>query len=920
MDARVRTPTPLATVLSVIFFLSGAASLLFETLWFRLSGLVFGNSSWASAIVLASFMAGLAIGNLLSTRLVGRFDRPLRVYAALEVFTGIAGLILVLVLPRLPAMLAPLFRLFLDAPLLHAARLACAFVLLLIPATMMGATLPSIVSALSRHDANFGRVLGLLYGCNTIGAVAGTLAGELLLIRVAGVQGTGAIAALCSIAAGGAACFVRSPLPAPSRRAGEGGGEGLPWRLLFAAAASGFALLALEVIWFRVAILFVLSTTLAFAVMLAVILAGIGIGALIASAVMSRFPDADSYAPVVAAASTAALVLSYSGFTPFLGGSMAVLVDSVRLMLPVSILSGVLFTLIGRAVARVVGDDTRATAMVTFANTIGAAAGPIVAGFALIPSIGVEASFFAVAVLYAAVAVLLIRSDVPRLALAAAGSMAALTLFLFPFHLMENDLLPKAMRYYRDSRVVAIREGPTETAVVLRKDYAGEPYVHRLFTNGFSMSATTFASKRYMSAFVYLPLALRPNARSALLISYGVGVTAKRLTEARQIASIDVVDISKDILDLSSIVWPGKENPLADPRARVHVEDGRFFLLTTPRRFDLITGEPPPPKCAGIVNLYTREYFQLVRDRLTADGIASYWLPVYQLSEPESKAIIRAFCDAFDDCSVWSGAGAEWILIGSRGQPAAPVYADFARQWRDSISGPQMIRLGFESPEQIAATFIADAAALRSLTAGSAPLTDDFPLRLGTRPVQAIPPMALALMDRAAGSFAQSAFARAALPVEVRSAAAAYFGPQRMLDGELLLPIGSTRPPAVPLLRSLLTSTSLRTLPRVLFGTDAWLEEIALRARARGDRDPSLAYIAAIGALSDRQYPRAQELFAEARRGLPGERELADYQALAASLAGEHAYTSGHGPSRSLLRRGAAHPEGPIQQHRGVAP
>ncbi|HEX9406861.1 MAG TPA: spermidine synthase, partial [Thermoanaerobaculia bacterium] len=169
----------LTVALSAIFFLSGGASLLFETLWFRECGLVFGNGAWASAIVLGSFMAGLAIGNVLSTRFRGE---PLRVYAALEITIGICGLLLVIILPLLSSALAPLFRHLLDSTLLNAARLICAFVLLLIPAIGMGATLPTLVSALSRHDANFGRVLGLLYGSNTIGAVAGALAGELLLI------------------------------------------------------------------------------------------------------------------------------------------------------------------------------------------------------------------------------------------------------------------------------------------------------------------------------------------------------------------------------------------------------------------------------------------------------------------------------------------------------------------------------------------------------------------------------------------------------------------------------------------------------------------------------------------------------------------------------------------------------------------
>ncbi|HMC21028.1 MAG TPA: hypothetical protein VKL19_04225, partial [Thermoanaerobaculia bacterium] len=339
-------------------------------------------------------------------------------------------------------------------------------------------------------------------------------------------------------------------------------------------------------------------------------------------------------------------------------------------------------------------------------------------------------------------------------------------------------------------------------------------------------------------------------------------------------------------------------NPLADPRVHVHVEDGRFFLLTTPRRFDLITAEPPPPKNAGIVNLYTRENFELMRARLSDRGIVSYWLPAYQLSQSDNKAVIRAFCDAFADCSLWTGAGPEWILVGSRAQLPAPAYADFSWQWRDPFSAPQLLHLGFESPEQLGALFVADGSMLRRITADTPPLTDNYPLRLSTEDPAEVAPMISLLMDGAASAFARSAFVRQTLPPEVLAAAPRYFAPQHLLDFRLAATDLPPPPPA--LLRSILTSTNLRTLPRVMFGSDAWLEDIALRARARGNRHPSLAYTAAIGALSDRDYRHAAALFAEARRakaggrfGLPSDHDLAKYEELASSL--------GERPSRPQL-------------------
>ena len=145
-----------------------------------------------------------------------------------------------------------------------------------------------------------------------------------------------------------------------------------------------------------------------------------------------------------------------------------------------------------------------------------------------------------------------------------------------------------------------------------------------------------------MTLFVTWPMAVNPDAKDALLISYGVGITAAALVETTGLERIDVVDVSAEIMESNRILHrdaAGRVSgyPLDDPRVHVHVEDGRHFLQTTGRRFDLITGEPPPPKLAGIVSLYTREYFSLVRERLTERGITTYWLPVTGLLPSDAK-------------------------------------------------------------------------------------------------------------------------------------------------------------------------------------------------------------------------------------------------------------------------------------------
>ena len=892
--------------LCLTFLLSGAAALLFETLWFRLAGLAFGNSVWASSLVLASFMAGLALGNFLAAWRGQRLGRPLRAYAFLEGIIGLTGLGLVFLLPVLTGVLAPIFRPFAESAwALNTLRLGAAFVLLLVPATAMGATLPVLVKALSRDDANFGRVLGRLYAWNTLGAVLGAWAGEGFLIGRLGLRGTGLVAALLDGAAALCALLL-------SRRRGETFATGRApagpaldasaSRVLLAAFLSGGLLLALEVVWFRFLQLFLKGTAVAFAVMLSVVLAGIAAGGFAASRWLGRRPGANRFAPHLALAAGFTTIWRYGAFPyagQFVGDQAHTALFSLSLMFPVCVASGALFTLLGQALKDVVADQTRTAGALTLANTVGATAGAILAGSVLLPRVGMEGSLFGLAAAYGLVALLVADAGTlarPRergqsLLLAAGAAVYLLAVVAFPFGLMRNHFVPRvARRHMGDgSKIVAVREGLTETIIYLRKDLWGQPYYHRLLTNGFSMSGNGPMGRRYMKLFVYWPLMVHPEAKSALLISYGVGSTAKALTDSAGLDSIDVVDISRDILDISPVVFPRPaDNPLADRRVSVHVEDGRYFLQTTVRRYDVITAEPPPPKNAGIVNLYSLEYFRLIHDRLAPGGVATYWLPVGDLTASDALAITKAFCSAFEDCSLWTGTALDWMLAGTRGGRARPVEADFARQWRDPAVGAELRTLGFETPEQIGALFLGDADFLRGLTRNQEPLVDDFPYRLSPVSAEAFDPLFPPLLatSGARERFLRSAYVRDLWPPALRERTAAYFAYQRTFSGESI---------GWPDLHDVLTRTSLRTTALSLMDSGADEQRAVAAALAAGQRDPLLVYRAALGALADRDYTRAERAFRDAEVASPGLGILRSYRTLALAEAGER------GKARALL-------------------
>jgi len=849
-------------------------------------------------------MAGLALGNALAARYGRRAGRPLVAYASLEVLVAATGVGLVFAWPALGTLLVPFFRLILGAPLaLNAARLAVAFLLMLVPAAAMGATLPLLARALGPFEATFGRLLGRLYGWNTLGAVFGAVLGEVLLVGALGIRGTALFAGGLNLVAAGLALASsrRTPVPELAEPDPPLAAPPVPWRPLGAAFLCGAALLALEVVWFRFLSMFLVGTSLSFVLMLAVVLLGIGAGGFVASAWLRADPGAARFLQPTLLAAGALTVATYATFAGVEGLQKLALAPGrvlelgLRLMLPVPLVSGVAFTLLGHSSHTGRGSEARTVGRLTLANTLGALAGSLAAGFLLLPVLGMERSFAILAVAYGAAALLVPGpgrlATAGRVTQASLIALYALALVLFPFGLMQRHYFAAiGQRFGADgSRIVAVREGATETVVYMRRDLPTEPPVFRLVTNGYSMSGTALASRRYMSLYAWWPAAVHPDLRRALLISYGVGVTARALTSLPGLERIDVVDISRDVLEMSRIATAAHGDPLADRRVRVHVEDGRQYLQTTAARYDLITGEPPPPHAAGVVSLYTLEYFELLRSRLAPGGIVTYWLPVTQLLAGDTRAILGAFCGAFADCSLWAGSGLDWMLAGTNGTLHPVPEGRFSRPWSDPRLKTALSEVGVEIPEQLGALFIGDANYLRGLAGGEPPLVDDFPQRIlaGGAHRSASVPRAFyrRVMDarQARGRFAASRFVASIWPEALRERTLAYFEWQYRID-EGFLTLALWQPPStvgLVELDGILNRTSLNTLALWSLGTSPAEQAQVAGLASRGER---LEELLGLGSLAQRDYPAAAEAFARA----PGDANVYR-RAYALALAGRRA-------------------------------
>lgn len=829
-----------SVVTAVVFLLSGSAALIFETAWFRIVGLALGSSVWSAAAILMAFMTGLGIGNLLVASYGHRIRRPFVGYAAAEVLIGVFGLASVVFLPYMTPLIARwLASLISDQTLLNAARFGIAFSIFLIPAIAMGATLPILQKGLFQFNKSFSKSLAHLYGHNTIGAVGGALLSEFLLIELVGITGAAGVACVFNLIA---ALILVNQFKDSETGTIESKYQALSETIyslrysLIPPFLTGLALLALEVIWFRYLLLTQNTGSAVFAIMLAVVLAGIGLGGIIASRLKIVDIDLDRLIFRLCLLSTVVTVLGfylfsqlYANFFDQLYAKNSVLIlEGAILMLPSCILSGMLFPLFGERLHRKIGGTTSPSGALTFANTIGSAIGTGLATFLLLPILGVEYSILALSLVYTLVALIVVLNSealrqtvgnylTPALAL-------AMILVLFPYGTLSRSYAIFSDNVFPEEKLVAVKEGLNETLQYYRSEQFGQPVAFRLVTNAHSMAATNFWAQRYMRMFAYMPYFLHQEIKSVLQISYGVGVTAEAVVSLPQLQHFDIVDISEDVLFMSKIMHDvSGSHPQRDPRTQVHIEDGRFFLQTTGKTYDLITAEPPPPKNAGVVNLYSQEYFQLIRSRLNEGGVTSYWLPAGTLKDGDMLAIIKAFCNVFPDCSMWNSVGLEFMLVGSKSGINPSLLETAAARWTGPI-GEEMRKIGLEKPGQLGAMFMADAQQLQQLTDGILPVVDNFPLRISNDYVglNLRTPTKAYLIDpaRRINSFMESSYIRSIFPQTLIDDSLGYFHLDSTYVNLSLPRSWKVETPLLEILDYLLTETELVVLPTVLLGSN----------------------------------------------------------------------------------------------------
>jgi spermidine synthase len=748
MDSRRRFAGWFVPTLVVLFFVSGACGLVYQVLWLRLLGLVFGVTVYAASTVWASFMAGLGLGSVLGGRIADRAVRPLVWFGAAELLIGVTALGTPGALEGLREAYAALYpKLPLSLAAVTSARAAIAFAVLLPPAALMGMTLPLVVRSSLFTGGELGSRVGLLYGANTAGAIVGTLAAGAYLVPTLGISRTFLVAASTNLALG------FSALAVAAAAGGVTGGPGSPRGLAMAAsdcdppvpdrvrrlvlvvfAISGFATLALEVVWFRVIVLIVGPTVYAFAGMLATVLLGIAVGSWLVTPLMRRNWNWVAVLAVVEILMSLAAVSSLATLNqvprlqhwvdPYLTAILPahfsfVLLASVPAILPTSLLMGVAFPIglhlwaggtpaaLHRAASRI--------GLFYSLNVCGAILGSLAAGFVLLPQLGSRRALVAIATLMFAAGISLLLASAARRVSRLGGVVISTAAFtVLSWHVADPFDAFLAVRFPHDE-IVWREEGVQATVSVHRRDG-----VTRLHLEGNHQASDARGMVFVHRRIGHLPLAVHPNPRRVLVIGLGGGATAGAVS-LHEGVDVDVVELSRSVVRASEYFRHVNYDLLRRPNVRVLVDDGRNYLMLTKWRYDVITADIIVPLYAGSNNVYSADYFRLVRRALNPGGMALQWVAG---TEAAYKTIMRTFLSVFPYTTLWADGS---LMLGSL-EPLRLRRADFTWKLQLEGRGEALAQLGVRSFEDLLGLYVAGPDELRRFVGSGPILTDDRPL------------------------------------------------------------------------------------------------------------------------------------------------------------------------------------------------
>ncbi|MGE8064768.1 fused MFS/spermidine synthase [Pseudomonas sp. NPDC089569] len=728
--------SPALFIPAVLLCISGAAALVYQVLWIKQLSLVIGVEVFAITTGISAFFAGLAIGGWLFGRWADRLRQPVLLYAGLEVLVALLGVGATVALSLAAGPFAWLQQ---QVGLL---AWVLPFTLVGMPAVLMGGTLPVLVRSLA---TNPGKAGGQLYAANTLGAIVGTLLAAFVLIATLGVRGSAMAAAMLNLLAAAGALWLQRQQPLQDEVAHKPHAEKAPDRTaLWLYAIAGGVALGYEVVWSQSIVQFMSTRTYAFAVVLATYLTGLFLGSALLARRIDRLRDPwGVFGLLIAGAGLIALlemallgrwlivaqslaegwVLSWGG-SELAGMSTRFAVAALSIVFVPTLLLGAAFPL---ALRLSVGHERvgRDVGAVVAFNTLGGIVGVMLCGFVLIPLLGLVRTLGLLAIVAAGIGYFAVRKGHGvkkgrRQAVAALGLLSVALAVLTPMDKLAG-LLPGA----RNGTLTFYEEGRGGTVAVVSQG-KGEKAFQRLYIQGVSNTGDAMPSLRYMRIQALLPLLIHnAEPRSALVIGFGTGITAGALTRYPGLEHRVVAELLPSVVKAAPL-FKGNFNAGSDPNVDVRLRDGRQELLRNPQRYDLITLEPPPPSAAGVVNLYSRDFYQLAASRLQKQGLVAQWLPLSTQNIDDSRSLVRSFLDVFPYATLWTSEFHEMLLVGSL-EPIELDTAKISQRFQQESVRSTLQDVGIGSAAALLATWVTDRAGLERFAADALPVTDDQP-------------------------------------------------------------------------------------------------------------------------------------------------------------------------------------------------
>ena len=747
----------------LIFILSGASALIYEVIWMRQLTLVFGSTVFATSTVLTAFMAGLALGSYYFGRKIDESKMsPLKLYAFLEVGIGAFCIIWPLLLSVLTAIYVLIYRnITSEFYTLSLIRFILTFGILLIPSTLMGGTLPVLTRFFVKRLEQLGTNIGILYALNTFGAVIGTVAAGFFLIEAMGITWSLRVAIIINFCVALVAFGLTKSTDTLDAEVDEESAEpdeteevqqeellqqettsvqGIQQRrlVLLAIGISGFCALAYEVLWTRILVFFLGSTTYAFATMLAAFLFGIAFGSMIIARWVDRINQpVNTFGIIQIGIGFFALILlpafeSLYGLTSTLqsvfGGSRFWTFLSCFLVMSLpTILMGASFPLVTKIYT---GDATklgRSIGNVYAINTVGSILGAFCAGFILIPLLKIRPSIVLMVALNTAVGCLLIWSGLhSSTKVETEGTRSGtksvfqgigigvpiinIAIAIFLLLTLNQPLFIKSTIYktQRPGDEVVDYNEEIDATVTTLKDKEG---IHRLYVDANQAADASRWDSPSHRVIAHLPLLLHPNPKRALVVGFGMGLTSYSITQHG--VQVDAIELSTGVVSAAKNYFKDVNGNIFQNRLlNYKVNDGRNHILMTQKKYDMIsTGIIHPLVSAGSSNIYTADFYQMCKKILTEDGVMCQWVPLHRLPENHYKMIVRTFIHVFPETTLWYKYTPDFVILIGTNEPLSINYRDFMARCKkpsiregltaDDLDGPSLLDSFMMGPEEV---------------------------------------------------------------------------------------------------------------------------------------------------------------------------------------------------------------------------